>query len=160
MKSITSWLLSFFMIMFWAFRVIVAVSAQYGGDFGGFIVFDNIIEIALLFVSILCFILIVKRKILGGIIYLVGYGYYFGSYIITEALPVLSSGEQMDITVLQNVVVAMLGLILGLCIILDIAVERVRSNHFSDNKTDWFFDNKDYDRKMDDRADKNQYKTL
>ena len=160
MRSLSSWLLAFFMVIFWAFRIVVTLSAQFGGDFGGFIVFNSTIEIVLLFVSLLCFILIVKRIIWGGIIYFAGYAFYFGSYIINEALPVIAEGGEMDMMVMQNVVVAIIGLILGLCIILDIAIERVRSKHFTDNKTDWYFGNDKYDRKLDDRADKNQYRTL
>ena len=59
MKSLFSWLLTFFMVMFWVFRIIATLSAQFGSDFGGFIVFNNTIEIALLFISILAFILII-----------------------------------------------------------------------------------------------------
>lgn len=160
MKSFASWLLAFFMVMYWVFRVIVTLSAQYGGDFGGFIVFDNTIEIVLLFVSLLCFILVVKRIIWGGLIYLGGYGFYFGTYIYQNFIPALSSEEPVDMVILQNTIVAIIGLILGLCIVLNIALEKAKLKHFSDNKTDWYFNNKDYDRKLDERADKNQYRTL
>lgn len=78
MKSLISWLLVLFMAMFWVFRVIVAISAQFGIEFGGFIVFNNTTEMVLLFVDLFCFILIVKRKLIGGIIFLAGYGWYFG----------------------------------------------------------------------------------
>ena len=63
MKSLTSWLLTFFLAIFWAFRVIVTISIQNGAanDFGGFIVFNETFEIAMLFVSLLCFILIIRR---------------------------------------------------------------------------------------------------
>ena len=159
MKSITSWLVVFMLAIVWIFRIIVTCYGQFGGDWGGFIVIDNTIEIAMLFISILCFILIIKRKALGGIIYLVGYGYYFGSYIISN-VSTLADGETLAIDVVQNVAVGVIILILGLCAILDIAWEKTRANHFSDNKTDWYFKNKNYDRKYDDRADKNQYKTL
>ena len=53
MKSLASWLLVFFMAMFWVFRIIVTLSAQFGSDFGGFIVFNNTLEIAMLFISLL-----------------------------------------------------------------------------------------------------------
>ena len=66
MKNVTSWLLVFFMGMFWMFRIAVTLSAQFGDDFGGFIVFDNTYEIVLLFLTLLCFMLIMKRVILGG----------------------------------------------------------------------------------------------
>ena len=160
MKSLASWLLMMFLGMFWVFRIVVTLSAQYGSDFGGFIVFNNTVEIVLLFLSLLCFVLIIKRIIWGAIIYLVGYGWYFGSYLLENFFPALSSADPMDIIVLQNSFVAILGLVLGLVALINIAYERTKLKHFSDNKTDWYFDNDKYDRKLDDRADKNQYRTL
>ena len=159
MKSLLSWLTVLFMAMFWIFRIAVTVSLQFGGSFGGFLVFNNTFEIIMLFVSMLCFILIVRRNIFGPIIYTVGYGLYFGSYIFSTFVPSLTSGEQIDIVVLQNGFVAILGLVLGLVTLLNIAYEKTKLKHFSDKKTDWYFDNEKYERKLDDRADKNQYRT-
>ena len=159
MKSLGSWLLIFFMAMFWVFRIVVTLTVQGGADsFGGFIVINNVFEIAMLFVSLLCFALIVRRMLIGGIIYLAGYGLYFGSYLISTAIPSLTSGETMDVIVLENVIIAVIALILGLCSILDIAIERTKAKNFTDKKTDWFYDNKKYERQLDERADKNQYK--
>lgn len=106
MKNLSSWLLVMFMFMFWVFRVIVAFQAQYEKDFGGFIAFNYIVEVVLLFVVILCMILILRRKLLGGILYLVSYGYYFGGYLLTSSLPGLLSGETLDMGTLQNTMVA------------------------------------------------------
>lgn len=158
MKSLASWLLAFFMVIFWIFRVIVTLFDQTGGSFGGFIVFNDTIEIALLFVSIICFILILRRNIIGAIVYLVTYGLYFGQYIFATAIPTITESGSVDAITLENLLVAALGIIIALCEVLNIAFEKTKKNHYSDNKTDWFFDNKDYDRVLDDRADKNQYK--
>ena len=160
MKNVVSWLLVFFMAMFWMFRIVVTLSAQFGGDFGGFIVINNNFEIALLFLTIFCSILIMKRVIWGGIIYTVAYSIYFGEYFINALIPSLSNESGVDMIVLQNSVVGLLGITIGLCIIIDIAVQKVTAKHFTDNKTDWYFNTDKYDRKMDERADKNQYRTL
>ena len=160
MKNVASWLLLFFMGMFWMFRIAVTLSSQFGGDFGGFIVFDNTLEIALLFFTLVCFILIVKRVILGAVLYLVANCLYFGGYIVQNLFPALGSEGGIDMMVLQNSVVGAVGIVLALCIVIDIAVQRINTKHFSDNKTDWYFNNEKYDRKMDERADKNQYRTL
>ena len=160
MKNVASWLLLFFMGMFWMFRIAVTLSSQFGGDFGGFIVFDNTLEIALLFFTLVCFILIIKRVIWGAILYLVANCLYFGGYIIQNLFPALGSEGGIDMIVLQNSVVGALGIVLALCIVIDIAVQKINTKHFSDNKTDWYFNNDKYDRKMDERADKNQYRTL
>lgn len=106
MKNLSSWLLVMFMFMFWVFRVIVAFQAQYEKDFGGFITFNYIVEIILLFVVILCMILILRRKLLGGILYLASYGYYFGGYLLTNSIPKLLSGETLEMGTLQNTMVA------------------------------------------------------
>lgn len=159
MKSLASWLSIMFLGLFWIFRIAVTLSAQYGSDFGGFVVFNNTIEIILLFISLLCFALIAKRIIWGAVIYLVGYGWYFGSYLISNFIPAITSTDPIDPVILQNSFVTILGLVLGFITFFNIAYEKTKAKHFSDNKTDWYFDNEKYDRKMDERADKNQYRT-
>lgn len=154
MKSLSSWLLVMFMGMFWIFRIIVAFQAQYGETFGGFIVFNSTVEIALLFVAILCMILVLRRNWIGGIIYLASYGYYFGGYIFSN---ITSEGE-MSVDVMQNVFVSAIGVIIAFCVFFDLMVNKLRKRDPKDKKTDWFFQNKEYDRKLDDRADKNQYR--
>ena len=160
MKNVSSWLLVFFIVIFWMFRIVVTLSAQFGGDFGGFIVIDATLEIGLLFFTLLCLVLILKRVIWGGVLYLVANCLYFGGYIVQNFIPYIFSSEGMDMMVVQNAMIGILSIVLGLCTVIDIAVQRVTAKHFSDNKTNWYFDNDKYDRKMDERADKNQYRTL
>lgn len=160
MKSLASWLTTFFIAMFWAFRILVAISGQTGGDFGGFIVFNLTTEVIMLFVTLLCLILIVKRNILGPIIYLGGYIFYFGGYVWNSLLAPLFGGEQVEFAVVQNGVVCILGLVLGLVALMTIGAEKITKKHYSDKQTDWFFGNENFDRKVDERADKNQYRTL
>ncbi len=160
MKSLASWLSIMFLGIFWLFRIAITLSAQYGSDFGGFIVLNNTFEIAMLFVSLLCFALIAKRIILGPIIYLVGYGFYFGSYLFSIFIPTLISGGSIDSSIMLNAAVMILQLVLGLATLLIMFYEKTKLKHFSDNKTDWYFNNDKYDRELDERADKNQYKTL
>ena len=42
----------------------------------------------------------------------------------------------------------------------DILLDRNRMKNPVDKKTDWFYKNEQYDRKLDERADKNNYRTL
>ena len=58
----------------------------------------------------------------------------------------------------QNAMVAALGIIIAFCVMFDLLVARARRRTPSDRKTDWFFQNKEFDRKLDERADKNQYR--
>ena len=154
MKSLSSWLIAMFMVMFWGFRVAVAFQAQYEKNFGGFITFNLTFEVILLFVTILCVILFLRRVLLGGIIYLGAYGYYFGSYILQNLL----SGTPMGVETMQNVMVSALGIIIAFCAFFDLIVAKVRKKDPRDKKTDWFFQNEQYDRKFDERADKNEYR--
>lgn len=158
MKSFSSWLLVMFMGMFWLFRVAVAFQAQYAKNFGGFIAFNTTIEVILLFIVILCMILVLRRNLLGGILYLASYGFYFGGYILNNALPLLMSESAMDISIMQNTLVSALGIILAFCVFFDLLVNKIRKRDPKDKKTDWFFQNEQYDRKYDERADKNQYR--
>lgn len=160
MISVTSWLLAFFTAIFWFFRIVVTIANQYGNDFGGFIVFNTTIEIAVIFITLACFLLILRRNIWGAIVYLASYCIYFGSYIFSSFIPTFISGESLDMIIIQNSIIALLGIILALCTVLDIVVQKTKAKHFTDNKTDWYFNNEKYDRKMDERADKNQYRTL
>ena len=158
MKSLSSWLLVMFMGMFWIFRIVVAFQAQYEKDFGGFIVFNLTVEVILLFLVIVCMALVLRRNIIGGIIYLGAYGYYFGGYIVTNSLSSLINGETLSMSVLQNTMVAAVGLLIALFVFFDLLIARVRRRDPKDKKTDWYFQNDKYDRKYDERADKNEYR--
>ena len=158
MKNISSWLIAIFMFMFWVFRVIVAFQAQYEKDFGGFTAFNLKIEVILLFIVVLCIILFLRRNIIGGLIYIVAYSYYFGGYLLINAIPKLMEGESLNFIILQNAIVSVLGILLGIFALFDLVIDRARKRDPKDKKTDWFFQNSKYDRKLDERADKNEYR--
>ena len=161
MKNFSTWLLVMFMIMFWAFRAIVAVTAKFGMDFGGFTPLNNQMEIILLFVVLLCMILVVKRKLVGGLIYLLGYGMYFGVDLYNNITAMLEAGEEVSMmSIYMNSFASVLGMILAVAVLLDLLVDKGRKANPKDKKTDWFYTNEQFDRKMDDRADKNNYRTL
>ena len=63
MKNLSTWLLVMFMAMFWVFRIVVAVTYELGIDFGGITPLNTNLEIILLFLTLLCMVLVIKRKI-------------------------------------------------------------------------------------------------
>ena len=158
MERTSSWMISIFIVMFWIFRVVVAMFAQTESGFNGFIVFDFNKEIILLFVTLLSFVLIFKRKIVGAILYLITYGYYFGGYLYTNLLPMLTNVSEISENLFQNSAICIIALILSISVLIDILIDKSKRNTYRDSKTDWFFKNKNTDRKLDDKADKNQYK--
>lgn len=158
MKSVGSYLLVFFMAMFWVFRIIVAFAATMGLNFA-FQPLNQTMEIILLFVTLICIILVVKRKLLGGIIYLIGYGMYFGVDIYNTVVSVIN-GTTLEITQYAVILMSFIGIVLPICVVFELLLDKNRKAHPVDKKTDWFYKNEQFDRKMDERADKNNYRTL
>ena len=158
MKNLSSWLVVSFMLAFWLFRVIVAVADKMGTVFITKPL-DVTTEIVLLFVVLACVPFIFKRKIFGAIVYLGGYGYYFGRFIYENVLKLIAN-ETLSLTVYTDLFFSLIGISLPLFALFDILLDRNRMKNPVDKKTDWFYKNEAYDRKLDERADKNNYKTL
>ncbi len=160
MKNFSTWLLACFMVMFWAFRVVVTLMAELHQDFGGIVPLNKILEIILLFVVLVCIVLVVKRKMIGALIYLLSYGMYFGTDILKNVNTILEAEGQLPATTFMNLFVSFIGIILPVAILLDMLVDRNRKNNPKDKKTDWFYKNEKFDRQLDERADKNNYRTM
>lgn len=154
MKNLTTYLFVMFMIMFWVFRIIVAFCYNLGIEFIT-TPMDLNFEIVLLFLTLVAMVMVIKRSILGGVIYLVGNGLYFGTIII-NLIPIIINGA--SIQTYMDLIFAAIGIILPLLILFDLLLDKNRKAHPIDKKTDWFYKNKDYDRKFDERADRNEYK--
>ncbi len=156
MKSFANWMIVTFMAMFWGFRVFITYMATSGSDF---IVkpIDTTVEIVLLFITLACIILVIKRQLFGGILYTVANVGYFGTDAWLAVKPLLT-GETMSAGNSLTVLVAVVAVILAIAVMMDLFADRLKAP--DDKKTEWFYDNKEFDRKFDDRADKNNYKTL
>ena len=159
MKKFSTYLLVMFMALFWILRIIITVMAQLGKDFMGIIPINETFEIILLFAFLLCAILVVKRKLLGALLYLTLHAIYFGGDI-TEKIGILSRGEALTMGQATDLMFSIVGIILPLAVLIDLLLDRGRKEHPVDKKTDWFYKNEQFDRKLDDRADKNNYRTL
>lgn len=163
MKNFSTWMLVMFMGMFWIFRIIVALAGELNWDLGGIAPLNSAVEIILLFVALVSIALVIKRKMVGGLLYLLGYGLYFGVDVINNIQAILSAVEgSIDITSSSyiNLFISLIGIILAVAVMLDLLMDKSRTNNPKDKKTGWFYENEQYDRKLDDRADKNNYRTL
>ena len=158
MKNLSSWLIVIFIIMYWLFRVIVAVMGSMDLDF---IVkpIDVNVEIILLFVVLACVPFIFKRKVIGAIVHLISYGWYFGRGLIDNVMKLINN-ETLSMEVYTDMFFALIAIALPIVALFDILLDKNRMKNPIDKKTDWFYKNEEYDRKLDERADKNQYKTL
>lgn len=158
MKNLSSWLIVMFVIMFWGFRVIVAVTASMETAFITKPI-DLTAEIVLLFLALACVPFLFKRKIWGALIYLGAYGWYFGRYLVDAVSKVLNN-VTLSSQAYTDSFFALIGIVLPLVAVFDILLDKNRLKNPVDKKTDWFYKNEEYDRKMDERADKNNYRTL
>lgn len=158
MKNLSSWLITIFVMMYWLFRVIVAITGSMDMDFIVSPINTNI-EIALLFVVLICIPFIFKRKLLGAIVYLGAYGWYFGRGLIENIIKIINN-ETLSMQTYTDMFFALIGVALPILVLFDILLDKTRMKNPTDKKTDWFYKNEQYDRKLDERADKNNYRTL
>ena len=162
MKNFSTWMLVLFMIMFWVFRVIVVLMDELNLDFGGIEPLNASLEIILCFVVLVCIILVVKRKMIGGLLYLLSYGMYFGVNVYDSINGIINVTTESASNLINytNIFISIVAMILAVAVVLDLLADKSRKLNPKDKKTDWFYKNKDFDRKLDDRADKNNYRTL
>lgn len=159
MKNFSTYLLVMFMIVFWIIRIIITLASELGKDFMGMIPINETFEIAILFATLLCVILIVKRKLLGAVLYLTLHAIYFGGDI-TAKLNIMANHEILSLSQSTQMIFSMVGIILPLAVLLDLLLDKNRKNNPKDKKTDWFYKNEKFDRELDERADKNNYRTM
>ena len=159
MKKFSTYLLVMFMIIFWILRIIITISAQMGNSFMGITPMNETMEILILFATVICIGLVIKRNLVGSLLYIVLHAIYYGADV-TNKLSILANNEQL--TLLQNseLMFSAIGIILPLIVLLDLLLDKNRKLNPSDKKTDWFYQNEQFDRKLDDRADKNNYRTM
>lgn len=159
MKKFSTYLLVMFMIIFWVVRIAVTLMSQLGKDFMGMVPMNETFEIAILFATLLCLVLIVKRNLLGSLLYIVLHAIYFGGDI-TNKLNLIANNEPLTLGQNMQLMFSILGIILPLAVLMDLLLDKNRKNNPKDKKTDWFYQNEEFDRKLDDRADKNNYRTM
>ncbi len=155
MISLVSYLLTFLGVIFWAFRVYVTLMFQLGQTCFATPINANA-EILVLFATIPCLIFVIKRNIVGAACYLAVYATYFGTALYETF--VNSQAVGLDISNGANLLLTLAGIIIPLLTFIDILVNRNRNLGGGNKKADWFYNNSDYDREYDERADRNQYK--
>lgn len=141
--------------IFWFFRVIVAL--MYTTDAGFSIVpLNTTFEIVLLFITFVCIILVAKRKMIGAVIYLIAQCSYFGIDAY-KTLQVIVEGEPQTANYI-SLFISIIAVVIPILAVMDIGLNTGKKGSIRNKKTDWFYGTTEYDRNIDDRADKNQYK--
>ncbi len=155
--EIFSYLLTFMGVLFWFFRAIATLMFQLDRDF--FAQPLNVTyEIIVLFLTLPCIVLVIKRNIIGAAMYLAIYITYFGSVLIDAINTAQATG--FNIINSADMLCTFIGVVIPILTFLDILFNKNRNagGGSAAKKTDWYYKNKDYDREFDERADRNQYK--
>ena len=155
MFSLFSYLITFLAIMFWGFRVIVAVMFTWGKEFFA-VPLNETLEIAVIFATLPCMILVFKRNIVGAAAYLGIYVAYFGTALYESVMGINESG--LTIANAGNMIAVIAGIVIATLVFIDVLFNKNRSLGKGGKESEWFYKNKDYDRQFDERADRNQYR--
>ena len=150
MESVGDFLCGIFMTMFWIFRIIVTALSYLQIDFP-FVSINTNTEILMLFLTLICIVCVFKRVAVGGIIYFISNCAYFGPDLFTR----IQSGVNSDS--IGYLLIDFIAIILGAFVVLNIILSKARKTT-KKKDTDWFYGGKNYDRELDERADKNNYK--
>lgn len=153
--TLFSYLLTILGVVFWLFRAIATVLYQLEISFFATPLSTNI-EIIVLFATLPCIVLVVKRSIVGAACYFGIYAAYFGTALYNAIMEV--GVEGLNITNSSNMLCVLLGVVIPMLTFFDILINKNRILGTGKKKEDWFYNNEDYDRKFDERADRNQYK--
>lgn len=153
--SVYSYMLTILGIVFWIFRVVI--TALYSSGTNLSIEPLNLTwEIVLLFASIPCLILVLRRNIIGAALYVAVYVSYFGTALYNSFN---HEGSTLNVSGKIDMTMAIIGIVIPVLTFIDILFNKNRKAIVGgESKTDWYYNNKDYDRNLDERADKNQYK--
>ncbi len=157
MQKFSTWMVLSLDVMFWILRIIAALTNTMAIDFM-IKPIDMNMEIIMIFVALVSFVLIAKRKFLGAIIYMIGYFGYFGVALVTNLQKMTTTGGSVNDY--GTVMFSLVGVALPIFTFLDLLLDKNRQLHPTDKKTDWFYKDEKYDMKKDERADKNNYRTL
>ena len=155
MTSVYSYLLTMVGVFFWMFRIIVAFTASIGIEFP-FVPLNITAEIIVLFLSVPAFVFVLKRNIVGAAAYLAINFAYFGTDFIQVVNNIING--QTEMLDMANALILFIGILIPLLTFIDVLINKNRTGSIKDKKTDWFYTNEKFDREMDERADKNQYK--
>ena len=157
MTSIFSYMLTFMGIIFWLVRTVIAVMEYLGKAFICTTLNLNI-EIIVIFATLICFLFVIKRNLIGAAFYLGINGAYFGTALFNSLMKITDAEYGLATNTTIDLLLAVMGILIPLFTFLDILINKNRKNTTLNSKVGWFYDNEQFDRKFDERADRNEYK--
>lgn len=156
-RTMAHYLIIMFMVMLLIFRFVVLFTTVLGIEFK-VVANDESMEIAMIFITLVCIILFTKTKLIGGIIYLLSSFFYYGPEFIKQFPSALNGAVSMDSAI--QILILMAELTLPIFALFILIYDKKQELKPVDPKTDFFYKNEAYDRKYDERADRNNYRTM
>lgn len=157
MRTMSHYLIIMLSAMLFIFRLVVVFTTVLGIEFIVQSINVNY-EIAFLLIMLVSIILMTKSKLTGAIIFVASSLAYYGPTLLNQ-LTYLSSNT-ISIEVAMQIVISLVCVIIPIFAFFIIAFAKQQEKKPVDKKTDFFYKNEAYDRKYDERADKNNYRTL
>ena len=157
MRTMSNYLIIMLSVMLFIFRLIVVFTTTMGIEF--MVQAINVkYEIALLLVMLVSIILMSKNKLSGAIIFVISSLAYYGPSLLTQITFAMSN--TISIEVAMEVVISLIAIVIPIFAFFIIAFAKEQEKRPVDKKTDFFYKNEAYDRKYDERADRNNYRTM
>ena len=156
-KTMAHYLIIMFMVMLLIFRFIVLFTTVLGIEFPVKSV-NEAMEIGVIFITLVCIILFTKTKLIGGILYLITSFIYYGVEF-TKLLPSIKQGVMSQDSAIHAIVL-LIELAIPIFALFILIYDKKQEINPVDKKTDFFYKGEQYDRILDDRADKNNYRTM
>ena len=156
MRTMSNYLMVMFSIMLFIFRFVVVFAATMEMEF--MVQPINVdYEIGLLFIMVISIILMSKNKLTGPIILTIASIAYYGPTLL-EQVNGLSAGASVEFA--MQVIMNTICLVIPIFDFFVIAFAKEQEKRPVDKKTDFYYKTDKYDRKYDERADKNNYRIM
>ena len=107
---------------------------------------------------VICIILISKNKLSGAIILTIASVAYYGPSLFKQITYLSSNTISMESA--MQIIISVVCLLIPIFAFFIIAFAKEQEKRPVDKKTDFFYKNEVYDRKYDERADKNNYRIM
>lgn len=156
MKSLFSYFITIIAVMYWGFRVVVSMMHSMGEEFFCQPLDANI-EVLILFLTIPSIIFIIRRNLIAATLYFGMYAAYFGTILYNSLTGMTEEAGVLVMADATSIFITALGVIIPFLVFCDVFVQKTAVKT-KDTDTDWYYENEKYNRKFDERADKNQYK--
>ena len=158
MKTFSHYLIVMLMVMLFIFRLIVVFTTTMGIEFFATSLNPQM-EIVLLFVTLPCIALIAKSKVIGTIIMIIGSIMYYGPNLFNNVLFIFNNNV-VTVELILSTIISLVSVLIPIVAFFVVMFAKQQEKHPVNKKTDFFYKNEEYDRKYDERADKNNYRTL